>query len=153
MVTYLTNESVCGPTTAVLSLEQNSVLLNQSVVRTKTGAELATGLLGLLGGIVSALRMVARAYTSLFKWWKRRKGKEELPLALVPLVDNDGSDDWTAQKIWNQSISDRIRSSESRLDSAERMHRRYDARLESIELMHERFEKELKQFRNMAEKH
>ena len=108
---------------------------------------------------MSALRMAARAYTSLYKWWKRRKGKEEVPPALVPLVGTDGSDDWTAQKIWNESMSDRIRNSESRHDSAERMHQRYGKRFDSMELMHERskamderFEVELEELRNMLKK-
>ena len=147
----MTNESVCGPTSVTLILEQNKVLLNQSVVRTKSGVELASVLLGLFGGVVSALRIVSRAYTVIYKWWKRRKGKEELPLVLVPFADTDGTEDWTAQREWNRSVSERMGKAEVdvrqlRLEVKELrgMHERSNA-------MHEQSRLEVKELRAKSE--
>jgi hypothetical protein len=137
LISHLTNDSVCGPTRVTLILEQNKVLLNQSVVRTKSGVELASGLLGLFGGVVSALRIVSRAYTAVYKWWKRRKGKEELPLVLVPFADTDGTEDWTAQREWNRSMSERM-------GKAEAMHETWNA-------MHEQTKADFRELRGMVE--
>ena len=139
LASHMTNESVCGPTSVTLILEQNKVLLNQSVVRTKTGVELASGLLGLLGGIASALRMAARVYTAVYKWWRRRKGKEELPLVLVPFADTDGSEDWTAQREWNRSVSERMGKAEAMHEKSNAMHEKWNAMHEKSNAMNEKW--------------
>ena len=121
-----------------LVLEQNTVLLDQSVERTRTSVDLATLLLGLFGGVVSALRITSRAYTAVYKRWKRRKGKEESPLLLVPLIDTDATGDWTAQKEWNRSMSERIRRTETRLDSFFVVHEGSEVKLNELRRMVEK---------------
>ena len=72
----------------------------------------------------------------------------QLPLVLVPLVDAGGPEDWTAQREWNRSVSERMDKSEvafrelrgmvetsnTRLDSSEAMHEQTKARVQRSEV-------------------